>query len=88
MVSWVMQGGLFVEWYEVFCWFQVPILVIVGERDGVFILEGVRWGSAVFGAVECCLMVVEDAGYNDLWVGICAVIYVYLVIINWVYEYV
>ena len=87
MASWVTQGGLPAEWYEALRWVKNPTLIIAGEKDGVSTLEGVTTGASMIGGDPRRLMVVEDAGHNDLRVGVRATTHVYPAVTDWIHKY-
>jgi alpha-beta hydrolase superfamily lysophospholipase len=83
LAGWVARGGLEDHWRDALGSISAPTLIMAGSKDGVSTVDGIIEGSQHVGAKDRRLMVVKDAGHNDLRVGDRAVSHVYPAITEW-----
>ena len=88
LARWVSNGGLFesdgADWRPALASVRVPTLLVAGTHDGMSPLEGVVGaGRTLLSAAPLDLLIVEDAGHNDLRVGDKAAREVYPALADW-----
>lgn len=83
LATWVVAGGLDTRWQKALQHVSSPTLLVAGERDGVSTVDGVVQGSRTLGARDRRLLVIRNAGHNDLRVGDQGVAQLYPALTEW-----